>query len=87
MKISASEFSTLGMHDSAHACMNFVLRSTEAVVQGVHKVVIWLSFGVIWRHKASGGIRTLCRCDARSYTDLKQQLKGRGVSPNDYNHK
>ena len=27
---------------------------TEGVVHGVHMVVIQLSFGVIWQHKASG---------------------------------
>ena len=50
-KITASEFSTVGMRRRFRACAyEFLTMFPEDVVQGVHKVVIWSSFGVIWRH-------------------------------------
>ena len=51
-KISASEFGTVGMH-RRFCTYKFLTMVKEGVVHGVHKVVIGLSFGVIWQHKVS----------------------------------
>ena len=57
LKISASDFGTVGMRGQFRAYMNeFLATVTEGVVHGVHKVVIWSSFGVIRRYKVSQGI-------------------------------
>ena len=55
-KISTSEFGTVSMRRQFRACAyEFLTAVTEGVVHGIHNVMIWLSFGVIRRHKARGG--------------------------------
>ena len=49
LKMSASDFSTVGMCRRFHACVyEFLTTVTEGVVHSVHKVVAQSSFGVIW---------------------------------------
>ena len=56
-EVSASDFDTVSMCRRFRACMyEFLTIVTESVVHDVHKVVIWLSFGIIWQHKLSLGI-------------------------------
>ena len=43
----------------------FLTTVTERVTHSVHKVVIWSSFGVIWRQKVDGGKQTCLHCDRR----------------------
>ena len=66
-KISASEFGT------NWACADeFLATVTERVVHSVHKVVTRSSFGVIWRHKVSGGKWKSRHSVTKSYTNLGQ---------------
>ena len=61
------------MHRQFCACAyQFLNMVTEGVVQGVHKVVIRSSLGVIRRLKVSGGTWTFHHCDTRLHTNLEQ---------------
>ena len=54
LKIFTSDFSTVDM--LKQFCIwayEFLTMVTEGVGHGVHKVLILLSFGVIWRHKVT----------------------------------
>ena len=47
-KLSASDFGTVSKRRQFRTCAyKFLTTVTEGVVHGVHKVVIWLSFGAI----------------------------------------
>ena len=57
LKISASDFSTMGMLRQFSACAyEFLTMVTKRLVQGVHNMMIRSPFSVIWRHKLSLGI-------------------------------
>ena len=57
-KIFASEFGIVSMCRRIEACTEFLATVTEGVVCGVYKVATRSSFGVIERHKVSGGTWT-----------------------------
>ena len=53
-EFSASDFGSVCMRRRFCACAyDFLSRVTEGVVNGVNKIVIRSSFGVIWRHEVS----------------------------------
>ena len=85
-KISASAFGTMVMYRRFHTfAYEFLATATKGVVHIVHVVVIWLSFGVIWQYKGSGGTWTFCHYDTRLHMNLKRYLKDRGASRNTCN--
>ena len=71
------------MHRQMRACTDeFLSTVTEGVVHGVYKVVAQPSFGITLKHKASGGKWAFRHSVRRLHTNLRWQLKDRGVSPN-----
>ena len=65
-EVSTSDFGTVSMCIRFRAYVyKFLSMVTEGVVHGVHKVVIWSSFGVIWRHKVRAGISRFTKGELR----------------------
>ena len=85
-KISVFEFGIVSMRSEMRSCADeFLATIIEGIVQGLYMVVTKLSFGVIWRHKASGDKWIFRHCFTSLHTNLDWYLKDMGVSSNAYN--